>query len=98
MKIFISQPMKNMSNEVIRKERQKIIEQCELKNYEVIDTIFDFGDKPAMYYLAKSIEAMSDADIVIFANGWEETRGCRIEFEIAKQYGKEIAILGDGTK
>ena len=51
-----------------------------------------------MYYLAKSIEAMSEADIVIFANGWEETRGCRIEFEIAKQYGKEIAILGDERK
>lgn len=98
MKVFISQPMKNMSNEAIRKEREKIIEECELKDCEVIDTIFDFGNKPAMYYLAKSIEAMSDADIVIFANGWEETRGCNIEFEIAKQYGKEIAILGDSNK
>lgn len=98
MKIFISQPMRNMSNETIKKEREKIIKQCELKDCEVIDTIFDFGDKPAMYYLAKSIEAMSEADIVIFANGWEETRGCRIEFEIAKQYGKEIAILGDERK
>ena len=98
MKIFISQPMRNMSNETIKKEREKIIKQCELKDCEVIDTIFDFGDKPAMYYLAKSIEAMSEADIVIFANGWEEARGCRIEYEVAKNYGKEIAILGDATK
>lgn len=94
-KVFISQPMKGKTNEEIRKAREVVVKQCESQGYEIIDTIFDFGDKPPIYYLAKSIEAMTEADLVIFMSGWESTRGCRIEYEIAKEYGKQILILGN---
>ena len=43
-----------------------------------------------MYCLAHSIQCLADADIVYFAEGWENARGCKIEHEIAKQYGIEI--------
>ena len=45
--------------------------------------------------LASSINKLADADLVVFASGWENARGCKIEFEVAKQYGKRILILGD---
>lgn len=97
-KVFISQPMRGKTDEEIKKEREMINVWCESKNYEVIDTIFDFGDESPIYYLAKSIEAMANANVVIFINGWEEARGCRIEYEVAKAYGKEIMILSDINK
>ena len=93
MKAMISQPMRGKIEEEILKVRNSIIDDLKLNGFEIINTLFDFGDKPAIFYLAKSIEAMSEADVVIFTPDWEEARGCRIEFEIAKEYGKRIIIL-----
>lgn len=95
MKIFISQPMRNRSNEEIRMERNDFVKNNNLENEEILDTLFDFEGKSPIYYLAKSIEKLSEADLVFFMNGWEDSRGCKIEFEIAKNYGKKIMIIGE---
>ena len=29
---------------------------------------------------------MSDADLVVFMDGWQDSRGCKLELELAKQY------------
>lgn len=94
MKIMISQPMRGKTNEEIRQERAELVEKLKWQGHEIIDTIFkeempiecDMG----IYLLAKSIEAMSKADAVVFMKGWQEARGCRIEYQIAKDYGKFI--------
>lgn len=91
MKVFISQPMNGKTEEEIRKER-KIIEDS--INGEVLDTIFELETDNPIIYLAKSIEQLAIADQVVFMKDWENARGCRIEYEIAKNYGKEILILG----
>lgn len=66
------------------------------KNMKVINTIFaeetPEGDA-ALFYLAKSIDAMSKVDAVIFMKGWENARGCKIEHEIAVRYNKFIKEL-----
>lgn len=96
MKVFISQPMNNRTNEEIVAERNKI--KDELSKYfdvQILDTLFDFSEKTPIYYLGKSIEVMADADIVVFAKDWENARGCRIEYRCAMEYGKKIMILGD---
>jgi hypothetical protein len=41
-------------------------------------------------FLAKSIENMSLCHKAYFAKGWENARGCKIEHEVALQYGLEI--------
>ena len=33
---------------------------------------------------------MCYVDIVVFCDGWENSRGCRIEHLVAKEFGKEI--------
>lgn len=40
-----------------------------------------------VYFIAESLKSMSLCDAVYFCKGWENARGCRIEHEIAKQYG-----------
>lgn len=96
MKIMISQPMRGKTNEQIREEREELVKKLKRQGHEVIDTIFteempiecDMG----IYLLAKSIEAMSKADAIVFMKGWQEARGCRVEYQIAKDYGKFIKI------
>ena len=41
--------------------------------------------------LGKSISLMSDADLVVFAPGWEDARGCRIEHQVARDYGIQVS-------
>ena len=50
---------------------------------------YESNDKSTYeWYLAKSIEAMSEVDGVIFMKGWEDARGCVAEEYIARKYGK----------
>ena len=87
MKIMISQPMMGKSNDELQKLRKEVVEKLTKEGHQVIDTIFDFGDKPSLYYLAKSLEAMSGCDGVFFMEGWTNARGCIIERRVAEMYG-----------
>lgn len=97
LSIMISQPMNNLSSEKIIEVREKAIHTLETFGYDVIDNFFtddgfiteDTKHKPVAY-LAKSIEKMSKCDAVYFIKGWETARGCKIEHEIAKDYGLAI--------
>lgn len=94
MKVMISQPMRGKTEEQIRNEREALVKNLETEGYEVVDTIF--AEEPpkdcdtALYYLSKSIEAIGKVDGVVFMSGWEQARGCKIEYEVAKEYGKFI--------
>ena len=94
MKLMISQPMRGKTEQQIREERVELVKQLEQEGYEVVDTIFaDETPKDsdaALYYLSKAIEAMSKVDGLVFMPGWQDARGCRIEFQIALEYGKFI--------
>ena len=90
-KLFISQPMQGMTQEEIFAARDAAIISAEREigePVEVLDTMFIAGppDKP-LYYLAKAIEKLAEADVAYFAKGWQGARGCRIENECAIQYG-----------
>jgi Asp-tRNA(Asn)/Glu-tRNA(Gln) amidotransferase A subunit family amidase len=90
MKVMISQPMAGKSEEQVRKEREASIRAFEGRGCEVVDTIFpDFSgaNNIPLKYLAKSLEAMADVDLVYFMKGWEGARGCKIEHEAAIAYG-----------
>lgn len=91
MKVMISQPMNGKTQEQIEEERADLIKSLEDKGYEVVNTIFA-GETPvgdaALFYLAKSIDAISKVDAVMFMNGWQNARGCKIEHEICQKYEK----------
>lgn len=90
MEVMISQPMKNRTEKQIIDERKKVVDKLEGLGWEVIDTLFkDTPEKNCnvpVYYLAKSIDAISKVNAVLFMNGWEKARGCKIEHEICLQY------------
>lgn len=95
MRIMISQPMKGKTNEEIRRKRENLIKELEKQGHVVIDTVIDDyidgeGDDYAIKCLAKSIGYIATVDAVVFMSGWENSRGCKIEYEVSKRYGKFI--------
>lgn len=97
-KVFISQPMRNRENEEIKAEREYIIERIG-KYYpqepvEVIDSFFEDAphDAKPLWFLGKSLELLSTADVAVFATGWQSARGCVIEHECAVQYGVQKIV------
>lgn len=101
-KIMISQRMNGLTNEQIIETRNRFLEYAKKENLEVVNTYFtdEWYSKDSMSsrgvvqiplcFLAKSLENMSQCSIVYFAKGWENARGCKIEHEVALQYGLEI--------
>lgn len=90
-KVFISQPMKDKTNQEIEQERKEIIEKAEkfLGEIEVIDSFFKDAphDAKPLWFLGKSLELLSTADVIVLGKDWENARGCKIEHECAIQYG-----------
>lgn len=97
MKILISLPMRdrpvdeiredmNYIFNLVRSEYESIGEQVEL-----IDTIWpiepgiDISDE-STWYLGKTIQALDEADVVVFHPNWRTARGCIIEHMICALY------------
>ena len=96
-RLFISQPMRGKTNEEILAVRAKAIESAERnlgEKVEVIDSFFQNApaDAKPLWYLGKSLELLSTADVVYFTKDWENYRGCRIENICAIEYGMELVI------
>lgn len=91
-KLFISQPMRNKSDEEILATRSDAIQSAKDalgEEVEVIDSFFQNAPVEAkpLWFLGKSLELLATADIAYFAKGWEDARGCKIEYQCAVEYG-----------
>lgn len=97
MKIFISQPMRDKTDEQIEKERNDAIEHVKKvldEDVEVIDSFFKGAphDAKPLWFLGKSFELLSTADMAVFIGDWYKYRGCKMEYEACKEYGIETII------
>lgn len=90
MKIFISMPMKGLSESEIAGLMTDYANQLH-KVYPdavFIDSLIrkeELNESP-VYNLGTSIQMLSQADLVFFAHGWYSARGCRIEREVCIEY------------
>ena len=96
-RLFISQLMRDKTDEEILAEREKAVEVVKAmlgEDVEVVDSFFQeapHGANP-LWYLAKSLELLATADVAFFCTDWENYRGCRIEHTCAVEYG--VRIIG----
>lgn len=93
-KIFISQPMSGRTEDEIVEERATIIELISKKYpwllpLQIIDSFHSeaLNEGNPVRELGKCISLMYDADYVVFANNWNKSRGCKIEHDVAVEYG-----------
>lgn len=80
-RLFISQPMKGKSDADILATRERAIESAKRavgEDVEIIDSFFQNApaDARPLWFLGKSLELLSTADVAYFAKGWEAARGC----------------------
>lgn len=99
-KLFISQPMRDKTDDEIKAERARAIKAAqsyvdslmgiteEERKIEVIDSFFETAphDAKPLWFLGKSFELLANADIVYFVKGWDEYRGCKMENRAAHEY------------
>lgn len=93
MKIMISQPMRDKTNEQIREEREELVKRLQEEGHEVVDTVFENApadEDMAIYMLSQSIRYIGKVDALYFMKGWEKARGCKIEHTVAVEYGKQV--------
>lgn len=99
IKVFISQPMQNKTDEQIETERKRAVEAIK-KEYdgeevEIIDSFFKGAphDAKPLWFLGKSFELLSTADVAYFVKGWDNYRGCKMEHTAAIEYG--ISVIAE---
>lgn len=95
-KLFISSPMKGLSEEDIKELRESMRKIAEIvfdEEFEVIDSYIK-EDPPentnaGLYYLGESLKKMAEADYYIGIDIGYDTdfHGCWIENQAAKKYG-----------
>jgi hypothetical protein len=93
-RVFISQPMKGKSNELIKEERKRIEDTLrkQIGEFEIIDSYFPDFPKGNKYnidlkYLGASLQLLAEADLAVFGPGWANARGCKIEHLCCEEYG-----------
>ena len=79
MKVFISQPMRDKTDEQIKEERAKavnIIKETYNEDVEIIDSFFENAphDAKPLWFLGKSLELLANADIAYFCKDWDKYR------------------------
>lgn len=90
-KVFISQPMRDRDGKEIAEERARIMDYMpKYLGRPCMEIGSYFGENAGMaplQCLGQSLILMADADVVAFAKGWQDARGCRIEHDCAVEYG-----------
>lgn len=99
---MVSQPMRGLSEEDIKKTRESAIKNLQSRGYDVLNTYFDNDELPGplggnipMRFLSKSIAMMSRCAAVYFCKGWDNARGCKVEHAVAEAYGLEMLYEED---
>ena len=91
-RLFISQPMRDKTSEQIEAERNKAVETVKKtfgEEVEIIDSFFKNAphDAKPLWFLGKSFELLSSADVAYFCKDWEKYRGCKMEHTACIEYG-----------
>ena len=92
-KVFISMPMRNLFEDEIRDRQAKYLKMAGEHLKQPVELVESYQTKgSALEMLGESIKRMAGAEYVIFADGWENARGCKIEMSCALSYNKKILI------
>lgn len=64
------------------------------KLYEPVTPFDVSSDSNASYaeHMGRDIQALLECDAVYFCRGWQDSKGCQAEYEVAKIYGKQIVF------
>lgn len=93
--LYVSLPISGYDLDERKSEAKRIKSKLNFCGLSIIKVITPFdvcpeADKPYSYYMGKDIEALLECDVVYMCKGWQNSKGCLAEFEVARIYSKEI--------
>lgn len=80
-------------------EFNRVASLCRGAGYEVVnpaeldEQAGDVGDHEWAFYLRRDIKVLADCDGIVLLQGWEHSRGARLEHHIASELGMEVIPL-----
>jgi hypothetical protein len=102
-KLFVSVPMKGRTEEEIKSSIQKMKKIAEIYEGEELELIDSYIDEEptencnrGVWFLAKSIDMLSEADVFIGIQECYDWKGCWIENGVAEKYDiKRYSVSAD---
>lgn len=92
MKIYLSIPITGHDIEEVKARAAKL-KQLLTSSWNEVITPFDVcqeKDKPYSYYMGRDIEALLECDAIFMAEGWQNSKGCTLEYNAAMLYTKSV--------
>lgn len=96
MKIYISVPITGHDETEVREHVEYVKTSLVSAGHSVVNP-FDIApcEKPTYAdYLCADLRALADCDAIFLCNGWQFSRGCRIERTFADEFGLQIMTEG----
>lgn len=93
--VYIAGPITNMDNGDHFVEAEKKLHELGYKTVNPWGLIHVYGGRSDNYqfWMRESIMLLMRCDAVVFLDGWETSRGCRIERDLVEAIGMEIVEL-----
>ena len=93
-KVYISIPISGKEIIGVKLHLDLVKKGLVSNDYEPV-TPFDVSpDSNASYaeHMGKDIQALLECNAVFFCRGWQDSKGCQAEYEVAKIYGKQMVF------
>ena len=92
MKVYISIPISGHDEKKVREHADIVKASLSRAGHTPVNP-FDIyvGDSPSYAdCLCADLRALADCDAIFLCDGWQFSRGCRIEANFAKEFGKQF--------
>lgn len=93
-KVYISLPITGRSLDDVRTQIDEVSKLLRAHGYVPVSPLEIQPDLNAPYseLMGNDIKALLECDAVIFLDGWEKSKGCRLEHQAANIYHKPMFI------
>lgn len=100
MKVYISLPITGHDIEEAEANCIYASGVIQAKGHTPVSPLDVSPDSDATYaeHMGNDIEALLNCEAVLFLPGWQTSKGCRLEYEAAVIYGKEMYFDLDEIK
>lgn len=91
-RVYISLPISGRDVEAQKMRANEVKRLLEQQNYIAV-TPFEINPEQKLRYseyMGKDIATLLECDAVCLVDDWQNSKGCRAEYEVARIYDKEI--------
>lgn len=92
MRVYISIPITDKDEQKQREHADLTKAMLSRAGHEAVSPFDIYAGKNPKYedYLCADLRALADCDAIYLCEGWQFSRGCRIEANFAKEFNKQF--------